>query len=207
MAISHLSIHCPQFITGCGLFYCCKEHTPMLTPSDNQIRTAVKYNRQAKTWQAINGETQEFGPGKEGKRQALLAALQYDQPRLYEAITDLAEMNGNDPKLLDRLLKGCQLLTKGHVFKSWHKNRYRVRSQCDSETYEVEFGGQPAAYACTCMDYKGGLQRIAGEAQYGGVDVDFNPWPVCKHILACHVAWLTQWPLEDEPIPFDGGES
>jgi hypothetical protein len=112
-------------------------------------------------------------------------------------------MNDDDPKLIDRLLKAAQLLTRRHVYQTIHKNRYRVRSQCGNETYEVEFGGQPAAYACTCVDYNNGLQRLAGQAQYGGVDVDFNPWPVCKHILACHVAWLTEWHLEVEPIPFE----
>jgi len=168
--------------------------------------TTIKYNRTGNSWQAVNGETVDFGPGPAGKRQALLAALQHDYPHLHQLVTDLAASNGNTLCLLDRLLKGAQLLAEGHVLRTWRENIYKVRSQGEDVLYRVKFAGIPATYTCTCADYENGLQRRAGLAEYGGVDVDFNLMPVCKHVLAVHLAWLTKWPLEDEPIPWGDRE-
>ncbi len=168
------------------------------------VRTAVRYNREERSWQAINGETLDFGPGKAAKRQAMLTALQHDRPVLARIVGDLAAMNGNSDEVIDRLLKGAQLLVKGRVFKTWQENHYRVQSQTGSEMYEVADEGIPRAYSCDCQDYVNGQQRHAGLSSSGGAYVDFNPWPVCKHVLAVHLAWLSQWPLQDEPIPWDG---
>jgi len=165
------------------------------------LKTAVTYNREARSWQAINGDVVDFGPGKAGQRQALLAALRHDQPTLHTLLTEVARRHNNDPALLDRLLRGAQLLAKGHVYATLHPDQYRVRSQHSSEVYTVAFSGIPKAYHCTCPDFDHGQQRQAGLRPTGGANLDFNPWPVCKHILACYLAWLSEWPLESEPIP------
>jgi hypothetical protein len=129
------------------------------------MKTAVKYNKEANSWQAVNGETHDCGPGKQGRREAMLAALEHDQPELSRIVVDIVRRHDDNPRLLDRLLKGAQLLVKGHVYSTWKEGHYKVRSQSGDETYLVTDVGIPRTYDCNCADFENGLKRRAGLAR------------------------------------------
>jgi hypothetical protein len=158
-------------------------------------QTIIRYNKITRQWQAVNGQVHTFPAGKEGKRAALLCALNSDQPHLAAIVGDIAEMHNHNPALVDRLLKASQLITKGHVY-----NGGKVKSQSSEEVYQTSFEGFPKSWYCTCEDFDNGLQRQAGLIKWGGIDTDYGL--MCKHTLAQLIAHLAGLMLEDEEIPF-----
>lgn len=162
-----------------------------------ETKTVVKYDRSARLWLAVNGKTESFPAGDDGRRAALLCALGNDFPDLATVVSDIAESNGNTPALVERLIKAAQLLTKGHCYANG-----RVLSQSqEGVVYQTSYSSRPSSYYCNCEDFDRGMQRRAGLSQHGGVEVA-GIGLMCKHTLAQHLAYLTGWKLEDEPIPF-----
>lgn len=158
-------------------------------------KTTVKFNTSDKVWQAINGKVMTFPAGKDGKRQALLCALNSDHPQLAAIVGDIAEMHDHNPQLIDRLIKAAQLVVKGNVYSNG-----RVKSQASEEVYQTSFEGMPKSWFCDCQDFDNGLQRQAGLIQWGGVDTDYGL--MCKHTLAQLIAHFAGVELTDQEIPF-----
>ncbi len=158
-------------------------------------KTTVKLNRSEKVWQAVNGQVHTFPASKDGKRQALLCALNSDHPHLAAIVGDIAKMHDHKPQLIDRLIKAAQLIVKGYVYSGG-----KVKSQSSETVYTVTFEGKPKSHHCTCQNFDNGLQRQAGLAKFGGVDTDYGL--MCKHSLAHLIAHLAGIILQDEPIPF-----
>lgn len=158
-------------------------------------KTIVKFNRNTNVWEAINGKVQTFPASKEGKRQALLCALNSDHPQLAAIVGDIAEMHNHNSQLVDRLIKAVQLIVKGNVYSDG-----RVKSQSSEDVYQTSFEGMPKSWGCTCQDFDNGLQRQAGLSKWGGVDTDYGL--MCKHTLAQLIAGFAGITLEDEQIPF-----
>lgn len=128
------------------------------------MKTSVKYNKNQRAWQVTNGTTTFV----KGKTAALLVALKTDHRELFEHVKAIYQICDYDKKILGRLLRGAQLLCKGHI-----KVNEDVRSQHSDEVYQVTFEGIPKTWKCTCEDYK---QGRAQAIPYGGT--------VCKHIFA-----------------------
>lgn len=162
-----------------------------------QKKTIVRFNRQLRQWQAINGQVRNFGSGRDAKRDCLMFALEHDRSELAEVVKGLAEAHDNSPYLLDRLLKAASLLSQGYVYENG-----RVRSQSSPDEFYTVFWSAELGYHCDCLDFENGLQRQAGQAQWGGVNVNFSDHPLCKHCLAVELAWQVGAELPSEPIPF-----
>ena len=158
-------------------------------------RTTVRFNRKEQVWQAINGKAESFPANQTGKRQALLSALAQDHPHLFEVVNSIAENHNNNPQLVERMLKACQLVVRGNVYSNG-----RVKSQSSEETYQTSFDGFPKSWYCQCADFDNGQQRHAGLSKFGGVDSHYGL--VCKHILAQLIADFADLELPDEEIPF-----
>lgn len=172
-----------------------------MTTQTTPQRTVVHWNPRLRTWVAVNGSVRQFGSGKDAKRDCLLYALDHDHPHLASVVKSLAEEGGNSPQLLDRLLKGAALIAKGHILETVPGHLWKVRSQSNpDEAYAVKFthGG----YYCGCQDFENGLKRQADLEKWGGVDVDWNDCPVCKHVAGVHAAFVAGIELPAEPIEF-----
>lgn len=163
----------------------------------NPQRTIVRFNRQLRQWQAINGQVRNFGSGHDARRDCFMAALEHDRPELADVVKAIAEANDNNPQLVDRLLKAASLLSQGYVYDNG-----RVRSQNNPEEVYTVFWSAELGYHCDCQDFENGLMRQAGQAKWGGAEVDFSDHPLCKHCLAVELAWRVGADLPGEPIPF-----
>lgn len=145
------------------------------------VKTAVVYNRQAKQWEARNGKIHTFPAGRDGKRAALLCALEHDHPALHRTVAGQIAKHGQQHA--DRLIRAAQLLTKGRVHADG-----RVCSQTDPDAcYQTTYN---LVYRCECPDHDSGRA----------------PWSpmspaTCKHVWAVWLAWALDWPLEAPPAP------
>ena len=135
---------------------------------------SMRYDRSQKAWIARKSrQTYQH----EDKRNVLLWILKQQHPQLWSVVHGMAcnaSADGNGQsiplKLVDRLIKAAQLISKGNViFPSM-----QVYSQTGSgESYQIRHDGTPKAWTCTCIDF----------AINGGFNAD-GYGPVCKHILA-----------------------
>jgi hypothetical protein len=145
----------------------------ILTQTAPSTKTHVQYDRSAKSWMAVNGTVTPTGNGPDGKRAALLLALEHDHPQLFARVTQIAASHNDAPGLVDRLIRAAGLIAKGHVRGD------RVISQTTGEAYQVTFGGIPKQWSCDCQDFA-----------YGGVDTEYGQ-KMCKHCLAALLDYLT----------------
>jgi hypothetical protein len=139
------------------------------TPS---TKTHIRYDRSRREWQAINGTTVNFPAGSDGRRAAMLHALEHDHPQLFARVTQISASHNDAPGLVDRLIRAAGLIAKGHVRGD------RVISQTTGEAYQVTFGGIPKQWSCDCQDFA-----------YGGTDTEYGQ--MCKHCLAALLDYLT----------------
>jgi hypothetical protein len=171
----------------------------MVAEIQPQVKTIVRFNKTIRQWQVINGRVQNFGSGKDAHRDALMAALDHDQPELYTVVSAIARANSNNPQLIDRLLKAAKLICQGHVYDNG-----RVRSQSEEDpnrVYTVTYHpDEENPYFCDCADFENGLQRRAGLAKWGGVETGQGLH--CKHSLSIELAYIANVKLPSQPIPF-----
>lgn len=142
----------------------------------------------------------EFPAGRAGRRAAILAQLHHDAPKLAALIESLPPRFGDQPAIIDRLLRAGQILTTGKTIR-WNAGHYHVYSQHDPSRYYITSfwrNSREPHSQCSCQDH--GI----------GHGVHNYDWPsdqphapyldelgvACKHVLA---AWLRE--LIDPPIP------
>jgi hypothetical protein len=159
----------------------------LLMITDTKVKSKVLYDRAAKKWLCVNGATTEFPAGPGGRQMAMLAALAHDHPALFEVVDGIARLHENDPQLVDRLIKACILLARGHVYRNG-----RVQSQTGDAVYTTTFGGIPKSYHCDCPAF---ATHAVVSTVYG---------PQCKHTLSQLIAHFAGLELPDEAITFNG---
>ena len=138
------------------------------------MKTVVNYDHSKKTWIAQNGETY----ADKDKRKVLLYALKHDHPELWSITHGIAcacSQDGNgkgiDLKLIDRLIKACQLIAKGRVFDG-----FVLSQNGEGKAYRTE-RKTLTSWTCECEDFQGNFTTVP----YG---------KVCKHTLAQLIAYL-----------------
>lgn len=101
----------------------------------------------------------------------------------------LLDVKARFPQLNGRVERAGNIVQRGLVQKAGH-NRWHVVSQADYEqTYTVTFD---LFWRCDCQDCQGSGYHPAPICELGG-----SIQPVCKHILAVFVDWLTTPPAVD----------
>lgn len=159
----------------------------------NSNLSVLTYDRNVKEWQisSQDGFYKAFPAGTEGKRAAVQAGIQHDDPQLYAAAFYLAaDLFRHHPAVQSRVWNAALGIISGRYFAGHPLAGGSTAAHVAASSNDGRFhtirklpSRQGMFYDCSCPDFVfSGAPVVSGQ-------------PLCKHILAVKLHKITQRPL------------